>query len=233
VEPGVEAAALEELVDEDPVAAGVAVPEQARQVRVAQATQRLQLGAELAVAGGAVSGEPLHRDGAAVGEHGAVHEPEAPVTDDVVRGEAAGRGGEVGERELRQRRVRRRPVEGPRRGVPLRGAGGGWSGHGELLPRRRAAARLDEALAAVAEEGEEEAGHRDGEGGHGGEDQRQDRALHGGDRRVLLLLVLAVTRVEQSRGRREVGQSTTSCSCLHGKTREGKSSMESTDSFPA
>ncbi|XP_066380184.1 uncharacterized protein [Miscanthus floridulus] len=60
--PGVEVAALEELVDEDAVAVGGAVAQQAREVRVAHAAQHLQLAAELAVAGAcvAVAGEALH-----------------------------------------------------------------------------------------------------------------------------------------------------------------------------
>ena len=57
--------------------------------------------AELAAAGArvAVTGEALHSHRCAVGEHGAVDEPEAAVADDVVRGEAPSGGGEVGERE--------------------------------------------------------------------------------------------------------------------------------------
>jgi len=55
VEPGVEASALQELVDEDAVAAGGAVAQQAREVRVAEAAEHLELGAELAVAGGRVA----------------------------------------------------------------------------------------------------------------------------------------------------------------------------------
>jgi hypothetical protein len=49
VESRVEAAALEELVDEEVVASG-AVAQQAREVTMAEAAKHLQLGMELAIA---------------------------------------------------------------------------------------------------------------------------------------------------------------------------------------
>lgn len=133
VQPGVEAASLEELVDEEAVAPGGAVAEQAREVAVAEAAEHLQLGAELAVsgAGGVVRGEALHGHlGAAVREHGAVHEPEAAVAYDVVRGEFAGGPGKVVQRELLERGVYSRSVQRPRRGELRQypGRGGDWEG---------------------------------------------------------------------------------------------------------
>lgn len=69
MEPRVEAAALEKLVDEDTVVAGGAVPEETCQIRVAEVAEHLELGEELAVAGATdtVTGEAFDGDGGAGG----------------------------------------------------------------------------------------------------------------------------------------------------------------------
>jgi hypothetical protein len=62
VQPCVEAAAREELVDEEAVGAGAAEAEEARQAGVAEHAEHLQLGAELVVPlapGGVVGGLDL------------------------------------------------------------------------------------------------------------------------------------------------------------------------------
>jgi hypothetical protein len=90
VEPRIEAATLEELVDKEAVMAIGAVAQQAREVAVAEAAEHLHLGTELVVAdaGGVVRAEALHGHRAsAFGEHGAVHEHKAAAADDVVRGD--------------------------------------------------------------------------------------------------------------------------------------------------
>lgn len=158
---------------------------------VAERAEHLQLGAELAVplaAGGVVGGEALDGDPGAVGEHGAVDEPEAPVPDDVVRREPARGAGEVVQREHLERAVAgvaAAAVERPRRDAVARPA----ARRGDRERRRRrqrlqaAAAGLDDdavAVAVAAEEGDGEAGEEDGGGGGDGDDEGLEDAVHGG-----------------------------------------------------
>lgn len=62
MQPGVEDASLEELVDEETVTSGGTVAEQARKVAVAEVVKHLQLGAKFMVAsaGNVIREEALH-----------------------------------------------------------------------------------------------------------------------------------------------------------------------------
>lgn len=83
----VEAAFLDELVNQDPVQTRGAVPEHPYYIRVLDLAQGLHLGSKLPESLERVGGEFFDGDVGAVAEASLVDEAEASVADDEVRGE--------------------------------------------------------------------------------------------------------------------------------------------------
>lgn len=153
VEAVVQAASGEEFVYEKAVGALDAVAEEAGEVGVMDAGERLHLRAEFAEAlgGGEVGGEALDGDGDAGREDGFVNEAEGAVAEDAVRGEVLGGGREVGEGDMGEGGVEREAV-----------FEGGGNGDGEEWWR------AFRGIGAAEDEDEEEEKGDGGEAGDGG-----------------------------------------------------------------
>ncbi|CAL9770106.1 unnamed protein product [Musa acuminata subsp. burmannicoides] len=181
VQPLVQAAVLQVLVDEHVVAAGDAEPQHARQVRVPDPPQGVHLRSELPHAVNGVGGQPLHRDRGARRQLGLVDEPEAAVPDDAVGREVPRRGDQLRHGDPVQGRVVRRAALVSGAGVGRRGA--------QAVQRAEVGRRLDVGgdlgaersglgpAAADEEQAPDEKGDEEEAGGGG--DQHLETRLHG------------------------------------------------------